>query len=379
MHAENTVSIMKIQLFVLFLCFFIFSHVFAQKKIVSCVGNSITAGYGLSNPSTDSYPSQLLGLLGSDNWEVLNFGASGRTMLKGGGYSYWDDAQYTSSLNSKPDYVLIGLGTNDSKKWLWDWLGADFKNDYEAMVQSYQNLSAKPDIWIYLLVPGEKADWSIYNAYIDKVNIKIKEIALEMGLGLIDMHSAFEGHWPEWFQPDSVHPTALGAVQIASNVKEMLLKAKPEITYLHDSVSAPEGYDYQWYMNGVAVTSENGGRQKVMAATQTGAYKVSLKIYSNSETRIVSRELNVSVITGIDLKTSINGIKVYPNPAFDSVFVESEHLPVNTIYRINDLTGNVVLSGKIENGHGTINIGKLPNGTYLLLLANTCVKFVKQG
>jgi lysophospholipase L1-like esterase len=359
--------------------FFVSIQANAQEKRLSCVGNSITAGYGLSNPSKDSYPSQLLGLLGANNWVVGNFGASGRTLLKGGGYSYWDDGQYSNALKSNPNFVVIGLGTNDSKKWLWDWLGAsDFKKDYKSLVQSFQNLSTKPDIWIFLLVPGEKADWAIYNTYIDKVNVRIKEVALEMGLGLIDLHSAFDGHWPGWFQPDSVHPTAEGAAEIASKVKEMLLMSKPEIIYTNGKVTSPDGYDYQWYIDGVPVTSENGGKQKQMPATQKGVYKVSLKLYPNSETRIVSKEFNVDVISGIDSKTLINGIKIYPNPAFDLLFVKSDYTHINMTYRINDLSGKEALLGKFESGNGTISIGKLPPGTYLLSFANACVRFVKR-
>jgi sialate O-acetylesterase len=59
-------------------------NVSAQKQKVSCIGNSITYGYGLSNPSTQSYPAQLQVLLGTTEYEVENFGSSGRTMLKSG-------------------------------------------------------------------------------------------------------------------------------------------------------------------------------------------------------------------------------------------------------------------------------------------------------
>ena len=42
---------------------------------VACVGDSITAGYGLSDPGTQSYPAQLQALLGS-GYSVGNFGVS---------------------------------------------------------------------------------------------------------------------------------------------------------------------------------------------------------------------------------------------------------------------------------------------------------------
>ena len=56
----------------------------AQKRVkVACVGNSITYGYTLPNPATDSYPSQLQQLLG-ETYEVGNFGKSGATLLNKG-------------------------------------------------------------------------------------------------------------------------------------------------------------------------------------------------------------------------------------------------------------------------------------------------------
>jgi len=290
-------------------------QVLAQKQKISCVGNSITYGYDLPNPSTQSYPGQLQVLLGTTGWEVGNFGDSGRTMLKGGGYSYWDSQRYEDALASNPNAVMIELGTNDSKRWLWDSKGTEFKSDYKAMVQSIQNLPSKPEIWIGLLIPGEKADWDIFNSYIkDKVNPKIKEIALEMGLGLIDLYTELDKNKPEWYLADHVHPSVSGADVIAQKVKEMLLMSKPEIRYTNGKVTAPDGDDYQWYIDGTPVTSDNGGRQKEMVATKTGTYKVSVKLSANSETRIVSKELHTSGLTGTNSKKVLYGITVYPNP-----------------------------------------------------------------
>ncbi|MFH1194099.1 MAG: cellulase family glycosylhydrolase [bacterium] len=270
---------------------------FSQKIKVACVGNSITYGYGLSNPSSESYPGQMQVLLGTTEYDVKNFGANARTMLKSGGYSYWDDQMYNNALASNPDYVVIELGTNDSKRWLWDSHSAEFKNDYREMVQSFQNLSSKPEIWIGLLIPGEKADWDIYNSYIkDKVNPKIKEVALEMGLGLIDLYSEFGSISSEWYQPDNVHPTVAGAEVIAQKVKEILLMPKPEVTLLNGKVTSMDGDDYQWYIDGIPVASDNGGQQKEMVVSKSGKYKVSIKLSADNETRIVSNELDVTLL-----------------------------------------------------------------------------------
>lgn len=55
---------------------------------IACAGDSITEGAGLSNPSTQSYPARLQKLLGT-NYNVRNFGGSGRTLLKKGDFPYW--------------------------------------------------------------------------------------------------------------------------------------------------------------------------------------------------------------------------------------------------------------------------------------------------
>jgi lysophospholipase L1-like esterase len=285
----------------------------AQQVKLACVGNSITYGYGFSDPANQSYPGQLQALLGTSAWTVGNFGSSGRTMLKGGGYSYWDDRKYMEALRFAPQYVMIELGTNDSKRWLWDWLGSQFKADYKAMVSSFveNRHSPNPEIWIGLLIPGENQEWDIYHTYIrDKVNPEIKAIALEMGLGLIDLYAPFDGHWPEYYLTDGVHPSVQGAGVIAEKVKEMLLMPKPQIAFANGVVSAPNGYGFQWYFNGAPVAAEQGGQSKDLTVVQSGKYKVSIQINAGNETRIVSNELDITANT-----VPVTGVIVTPSSA----------------------------------------------------------------
>src|SRR5262245_57930852 len=94
---------------------------------IACVGDSITEGAGLSNPSTQSYPARLQKLLGT-NYNVRNFGVSGRTLLKKGDFPYWKEAAYTNSHTLNPDIVIIQLGTNDSKPQNWRY-GTNFVAD----------------------------------------------------------------------------------------------------------------------------------------------------------------------------------------------------------------------------------------------------------
>jgi|GEM_PF-1251677 len=353
----------------------------AQKQKVSCVGNSITYGYGLTNPSTQSYPAQMQALLGATAWSVGNFGVSARTMLKKGDLPYWNEQSFTNSKTYLPDFVMIELGTNDAKTWNWNNRGNEFVSNYKEMIQIFRNLSSKPDVWIGLIPPGEHVSWAIYqNIVRDSVNSRIKQVALESGAGLIDIFDAFEGNSSKWYSPtyfqsDSIHPTTAGAAIIAQKVRDMLLMSKPVVTVANGIVSVPDGVGFQWYLNGVPVGVGNGGKLKEMNATVSGKYKVSIKLSAANETRIVSQELYV-------LQASVspiisNKIKVYPNPAFDFIQVEVDNIKKNATYTISELSGKILLRGQIQNGHGKINIAWLSIGTYILAIGNEQVKVIK--
>lgn len=191
------------------------SSVFAIN--VACVGDSITAGYGLSDPGTQSYPAQLQVILGS-GYTVGNFGRSGATALKRSDNTYWNSSQYRASINSSPDIVVIMLGTNDSKSWNWN--AANFDSDYRALIAKYQGLRSHPRVYICLIPPvyvpnafGTTFDPSFIQ---NTVVPAISTIATEAGVTLIDNNTPLLNH-PELFN-DGVHPNTQGAGVIANMV-----------------------------------------------------------------------------------------------------------------------------------------------------------------
>ena len=368
-------------LFAVAMSMLVFQPALAQKQKVSCVGNSITYGYGLSNPSTQSYPSQLQVLLGTSSWSVGNFGDSGRTMLKSGGYSYWDSSLYKNALASNPNYLILELGTNDAKSYNWNNHGNDFVSNYKEMIQIFQNLSSKPDVWIGLIPPGQNIGWGILlNIVKDSVNSRIKQIALQSGVGLIDIFDVFGGNNSQWFsstnfQTDSIHPTSAGASLIAEKVKEMILMQKPVVTFANGKVTAPDGDDFQWYLNGVPVGADKGGKLREMNVTESGKYKVSIKLSAANETRIVSKELDVQQTSVSSIYS--NKIKIYPNPTYDMIQVEADIIEKNSTCTMTDLSGKLLLKGHLLNGHGKINVARLSKGTYILAIGNEQVKVIK--
>ncbi|MDB6078741.1 MAG: hypothetical protein JWO82_2488 [Akkermansiaceae bacterium] len=181
-----------------------------NAKRLACIGDSITQGSG-ADPG-QSYPSQLQALLG-DKWHVGNFGVSGRTLLKKGDFPYWNEKAYQNALQSKPDVVVIMLGTNDTKPQNWKF-EAEFVPDYTALVKSFQELESKPKIFICRPCPvPEPGNYGINETNVKEEIKRLNKLAGDLKVGVIDMHAALEKK-PELL-PDRVHPNTAGAGEMA--------------------------------------------------------------------------------------------------------------------------------------------------------------------
>lgn len=188
---------------------------------VACVGDSITEGSGLGSPTTESYPARLQRLLGSD-YQVRNFGVSGRTLLRQGDLPYWKEPAFTQSHDYDPDIVTIMLGTNDSKPYNWRY-GTNFVTDYTDLIASYTNLPSHPRVLLCAPCPVFNNGAYDINPGIVATNIAplVRELGATLGLEVIDLQVLLAGH-KEWF-PDNVHPNAKGATVLSALFRTALL------------------------------------------------------------------------------------------------------------------------------------------------------------
>ncbi|WEK17622.1 MAG: GDSL-type esterase/lipase family protein [Candidatus Pedobacter colombiensis] len=207
--------------------FFIVGHSFAQSKIrITCIGNSITFGSGLTNRAQESYPAQLQALLGA-GYEVLNFGVSGATMLKKGNKPYWNTPEYQKALLSNPNLVFIKLGTNDSKVVNRPMMG-DFEQDYHDMIRSFRELPSHPRVVLLLPVKAFSDEkFGISGTYLKETMIPmIQKVAYDEKLAILDLYSLFADK--EELLADKIHPNAVGAGFIASRLYDFIkLQTEP--------------------------------------------------------------------------------------------------------------------------------------------------------
>ena len=206
----------KILVAIAFCCL---ASIMSAQIRVACVGNSITYGSGIENREVYSYPAQLQVMLGED-WNVQNFGVSGRTMLKNGDNPIWDEPVFENALAFKPDVVIIKLGTNDSKDFNWKYKDA-FPRDYQAMIDTFRSVS-NPIIFLCQPVPVFESRWSIDSAVVvSEIIPAVHELGQQNNLTVIDLQTPFIGR--EDLFPDRIHPNGHGAAWMAGIIGRHLL------------------------------------------------------------------------------------------------------------------------------------------------------------
>lgn len=196
---------------------------------IACVGDSITEG-GMASSKAFSYPSQLQNLLG-DEYEVGNFGVGGRCLLKngdmpytGGGSNNVNNTAYMNSQSFQPDYVIIMLGSNDSKTENWNSYKQEFASDLRDLIETYRALESHPVVIVAttptMLLSGKEM---IPNEIVPLQ----KRVAAEMGCTLIDIHTLTDNMEP--YFADGVHFNDEGYARLARMFYDGLMDIFPRI------------------------------------------------------------------------------------------------------------------------------------------------------
>ncbi len=185
---------------------------------VACIGNSITFGYLLPDPATESYPSQLQEMLG-EGYTVGNFGRSGATLLRHGHRPYVAQPEWRGALDFRPDIAVIHLGVNDTDPRNWPHYGDEFIGDYLAIIDTLRQQN--PDVRIILanLTPLGAQHYRFRSGtrqWRDEIRRTIPQVALAAGAELIDFDTPLRHR--QNLMPDGIHPDKEGTGLLARTV-----------------------------------------------------------------------------------------------------------------------------------------------------------------
>lgn len=195
----------------------------ASQTRVVCVGNSVTAGYTLTDASTQAWPARLGALLGS-KYVVYNCGVSGTTMLSRGASPYVNTSMFTTAKNYNPDILIISLGTNDAHPDNWQYK-ADFYNDYSNMIAAFRQNGRNPQI--YLVFPVACYADANQSANLQNELIPlVSQIAKDKGASIIDFNTPTQNSRNTLYN-DGLHPNAAGATILGATAFNTITPTVP--------------------------------------------------------------------------------------------------------------------------------------------------------
>ena len=174
---------------------------------ILCLGDSITAGYGLDEAA--AWPALVQAQATSEgrDWTLVNGGVSGDTTAGGLRRLKW-------ALRAKPDLVVVALGGNDGLRGVDP---ATTKANLAAIIDRARNAGAKV-VLAGMRLPtnfGEERRAAFAAVYAD--------LAREKQVPLLPFLLEGVGGIRELNQADGIHPTADGQRKVAATMHAFLI------------------------------------------------------------------------------------------------------------------------------------------------------------
>ncbi len=181
----------------------------SSKRTILFFGNSLTAGYGLDDPSQSfsGLIQKRIDSLGLD-YKVVNAGVSGETTSGGNSRIDW-------VLKNPLDVFVLELGGNDGLRGI---PVTETRKNLQAIIDKVK--AKYPDA--KLVLAGMQMPPSMGSQYTGEFRKLYKEIADKNNVKLIPFLLEGVGGEVKLNQKDGIHPTAEGHKIVAENVWEVL-------------------------------------------------------------------------------------------------------------------------------------------------------------
>ena len=169
-------------------------------------GDSLTAGYGLADPDTQSYPAQIQRKFDAERlpWRVVNAGLSGETSAGGLRRIDW-------VLRQRVDVFVLELGANDGLRGTaTDATRANLQSIIDRVRSKYPAAS--------IVLAGMRMPQNMGPDYAEAFRAIYPALAQKNGATLIPFLLDGVAGRPELNQFDGIHPTPAGAAIVADEV-----------------------------------------------------------------------------------------------------------------------------------------------------------------
>jgi acyl-CoA thioesterase-1 len=178
----------------------------SNKKNILFFGDSLTAGYGLTDPSDEAYPAVIQHKIDSLklNYNVINAGVSGETTAGGLGRIDW-------ALKQKVAVFILELGANDGLRGI---PVEETRKNLQAIIDKVKAKYPQAKI----ILAGMQVPPSMGADYANSFKATFPQVAQKNNIALIPFLLDNVAGIPKLNQNDGIHPTAEGAKIVAENV-----------------------------------------------------------------------------------------------------------------------------------------------------------------
>jgi len=183
----------------------------AELRILA-LGDSLTAGYGLTSEAGFTRQLQVALTEAGVNARIVNGGVSGDTSAGGLARADW-------LLAERPDLVIIELGANDALRGLEP---SDTRRNLDALVTKVKASGAQ------VLLAGMLAPPNLGREYADEFNRIFPAIAKQHKVTLYPFFLDGVAADPALNQADGIHPNARGVSVIVERMLPVLLQTLGE-------------------------------------------------------------------------------------------------------------------------------------------------------
>ena len=182
----------------------------AEPRTVVFFGDSLTAGYGLDDPTSEAYPALIQEKIAAAHlpWRVVNAGLSGETTAGGLRRVAW-------ILRQSADVFVVALGANDGLRGIEP---AVSRVNLDGIIDRVRARYPAAKI----VLAGMRMPPTMGEDYAREFATVYSEVAREKNLTCVPFLLAGVGDEPGLNQPDGIHPTARGHAVLAETVWAVL-------------------------------------------------------------------------------------------------------------------------------------------------------------
>ncbi|MDO8542899.1 MAG: arylesterase [Opitutaceae bacterium] len=181
-----------------------------EPRTIVFFGDSLTAGYGLADPSTQAYPALIQRKIDAEHlaWRTVNAGLSGETTAGGLRRVNW-------ILRQPVDIFVLALGANDGLRGISP---AVSRQNLQQIIARVQAKNPR----VRIVVAGMQMPAAMGADYTEEFQAMFPAVAEKNDAVLIPFLLEGVGGRLELNQPDRIHPNPSGHERVAETVWAIL-------------------------------------------------------------------------------------------------------------------------------------------------------------